>query len=185
LTDVSNALGDEDGGPEADHARLMRACIEAVTGQVAASTYPLAAAVVLDGEILALQQSRLPARPDPSAHPEMEAVRAAAARMNSRYLPGAVLYSTLEPCPMCTSVAIWAKMAGIVFGASQDEALAFAERGATGSLTWRQIRIRATAVADAGTPHLWVTGGVLRDECLELFALTGGRGRPEEVARDR
>jgi tRNA(Arg) A34 adenosine deaminase TadA len=86
---------------------------------------------------------------------------------------------------MCTSVAIWAKMDGIVFGASQDEALAFAEHGASGSLTWRQIRIRAATVADAGTPRLWVTGGVLREECLDLFALTTERGTPAEPARDR
>jgi tRNA(adenine34) deaminase len=161
----------------------MRSCVEAVRSQRAVSTYPQGAAVVRNGELLALETSALPRQPDPSAHPEMCAIRAAAASIGSRYLPDAVLYSTVEPCPMCTSVAIWAKMTGIVYGASQADVVAFADNERTGSLTWRQIRIDSATIAAAGEPRLWVVDSVLHDECIALLQLTAERsgGRSEDV----
>jgi tRNA(Arg) A34 adenosine deaminase TadA len=74
---------------------------------------------------------------------------------------------------MCTAVAIWARMDGIVFGASQEDAADFARDREGDDLTWRQIRITAADVAAAGEPTLWVRGGVHRSECLRLFALGG------------
>lgn len=158
-----------------DQRHYLRLCVDAVREQAGASTYPLAACVVMEHEVIALSCSELPARPDPSAHPEMCAIRSAAAEVGSRYLPGAILYSTVEPCPMCTSAAIWAKMDGIVFGVSQGEVIDFAETHATPTLSWRQIKIAAHTVAAAGSPKLWVQGGVLREECLALLALTAER----------
>ncbi len=137
----------------------------------------MAASVARGEDVLSLELSPLPEMPDPSAHPEMCAVRAAAAREGSRYLAGAVLYSTLEPCPMCVSVAIWAKMDGIVFGVSPHEGIEFARSRATPTLTWRQIAIPASTIAEAGSPRLWVQGGVLREECFELLELTATRTR--------
>jgi tRNA(Arg) A34 adenosine deaminase TadA len=159
-----------------EHEAHLRRCIEAVRAQVEAATYPLAAAVGRGREVLALEVSRLPAAVDPSAHPELCAIRAAAAAVGSRYLPGAVLYSTVEPCPMCASAAVWAKMDGVVFGVSQDDVVEFAQSHATETLTWRQIRIPVEAVLAAGTPRLWVEAGVLREECLALLELTASRG---------
>lgn len=153
----------------------MRRCIEAVRGQRGASTYPLAACVARGEDVLALECSRLPEAPDPTAHPEITAIRAAAARAGSRYLPGTVLYSTVEPCPMCAAAAVWARMDGIVFGATLDDMLAFARTGASAPLTWRQIAIPAGAVVAAGEPRLWVIGGILRAECLALLDLTAER----------
>jgi tRNA(Arg) A34 adenosine deaminase TadA len=102
----------------------------------------------------------------------MIAVREAAKKRGSRYLPGALLVTTLEPCPMCTSVAIWAKMAGIVFGATQQDAKAWSAEHPDDIYTWRQIDIPARAVVAAGEPTLELHEGVLRDECRSLFALT-------------
>lgn len=158
-----------------DHTAHLRRCVEAVRGQVGAWSYPLAASVAIGDELLAIECSGLPATTDPTAHPEIVAIRAAAALVGHRYLPGAVLYSTVEPCPMCTSAAIWAKFDGIVFGASQEDVVEFARTRATSSLTWRQIRIPAAHVAAAGSPGLWVQGGVLREECLSLLELTAAR----------
>jgi tRNA(adenine34) deaminase len=153
----------------------MRRCVDAVRSQADVATYPVAASVVMGDAVLSVECSTLPVRPDPSAHPEMCAIRTAAARIGSRYLAGAVLYSTLEPCPMCTSVAVWAKMEGIVFGVSQEEVVDFAQSHATSTLSWRQIGISACTVAAAGSPRLWVKGGVLREECYALLELTADR----------
>jgi tRNA(Arg) A34 adenosine deaminase TadA len=159
----------------ADHAAHLRRCIEAVRTEVGVRSYPLAASIVMGDQVLALECSVLPTGTDPTAHPEILALRAATARAGSRYLPGAVLYSTIEPCPMCAAAAVWAKLDGIVFGASQADVMAFARTHATTSLTWRQITIPASDIAAAGTPSPWVLGHVLREECLDLLALTAGR----------
>ena len=82
----------------------MQMCVDAARVAATLETYALAACVVLDNEVISLRASDLIASTDPSAHPEMEAVRDATRQCNSRYLPGAVLYTTLEPCPMCMSV---------------------------------------------------------------------------------
>lgn len=154
------------------HETIMQACIEAAKKSTSLATYPIAAAVVRAGAILALTTSKLIDGCDPSAHPEMEAVRATADLSRSRYLEGAILYSTLEPCPMCTSVAIWARMQGIVFGAFQEDAAQWVKLAGTkgGLRTWRQISISAQYVVERGEPKLWVRGGVLRQKCIELFS---------------
>jgi tRNA(Arg) A34 adenosine deaminase TadA len=141
--------------------------------QAAAATgnYALGATVVRDGIVLARSSSQLIDSHDPSAHPEMVALRAAAEAVRSRYVPGGYLVTTLEPCVMCTGAAIWAKLAGVVFGAYQDDAVAWARAHPHDRFSWRQIRISAQEVADRGEPRVEVVGGVLRDACIGLFGL--------------
>ncbi|WP_433245137.1 nucleoside deaminase [Actinomadura nitritigenes] len=159
--------------------QMMDICIRLAREAAASGNYALGALVARDGEIIAESGSSLIVDDnDPSAHPEMSAIRAASRRTGSRYLRKAVLFSTLEPCPMCVSVAIWAKMDGVVFGATQQDALDWAAHHPSDVYTWRQIRIRADEVARAGEPRIDVQGGVLRAACNELFDLTPGR-RPD------
>jgi tRNA(Arg) A34 adenosine deaminase TadA len=152
--------------------RTMRYCISLARRAAGSGNYPLASVVVKDGRLLGESASTLISDDfDPSGHPEMVAVRAAAAAERSRYLEGAFLYSTLEPCPMCTSVAVWAKLAGIVFGATLGDAQEFAAQHPDPLYTWRQIDIPAATVVAAGTPRLSLDAGVLRAECRELFGI--------------
>ena len=148
----------------------MRKCIAIAKEMRKRGNYPTGALVARDGEVLAIAGNSLIQGNDPTAHPEIAAIRQAAARIDSRYVERGILVSTLEPCPMCTSAAIWARMDGIVIGADQTDALAWACHNSTRDLTWRQIRIRCKTVVDAGTPRLWVKSHVLRDECIALFA---------------
>ncbi len=85
--------------------------------------YALGAVVVLNGKIISIAHTTLHETNDPSAHAEMNAIRKACRKRGSRYLENAWLYTTQEPCPMCTSAAIWAKMEGIVFGAFENDAV--------------------------------------------------------------
>ncbi|WP_169735337.1 nucleoside deaminase [Actinokineospora inagensis] len=150
----------------------MDRCVELARTASRAGNYALGSLVLADGAILAETGSSLVgADNDPSAHPEMTAIRRAACARRSRYLTGAYLVTTLEPCPMCTSVAIWAKMAGIVFGATQQDAKNWSTEHPDELFTWRQIEIRARDVVAAGTPALEVHEGIRRDECRALFAL--------------
>jgi tRNA(Arg) A34 adenosine deaminase TadA len=138
----------------------------------ASGNYALGAVVVKEGEIIGQSGSSLIKGSDPTGHPEIIAIRQAAEALQSRYLLGAYLVTTLEPCPMCTSAAIWAKMCGIAYGATQLDAVNWSEQHPHEKYTWRQIRMRARDVIRAGTPRLELHEGVRRDECTELFALT-------------
>lgn len=131
--------------------------------------YPIGA-VVCDSEgVIASASSTLVHDCDPSAHPEMVAVRRACETRQCRYLPGAFLVSTLEPCPMCTSVAIWARMEGIAFSTSQDDVRAIAPRLAGTKFTFRQIGLRCADVARVGDPPLAVLEGYERQRVLEIY----------------
>lgn len=153
--------------------KLMSRCLELARSAIDSGNYALGALVAVDGEIVAESGSTLIGDDnDPSAHPEMIVVRDATKKMGSRYLPGAILVTTLEPCPMCTSVAIWAKMAGIAFGATQQDAKTWSAEHPDDVFTWRQIEIPSRVIIAAGQPMLTLHEGVLRDECRSLFRLT-------------
>ena len=76
-------------------------------------------AVVTDatGALLAASGNEVEARGDPSAHAELLALRAAAARLGQKWLPGCTLTVTLEPCPMCAQAASLFRVGRIAFGA--------------------------------------------------------------------
>ena len=133
--------------------------------------YPLGAVVVCGQEVLAIAHTTLHETNDPSAHAEMNAIRMAAQKKKSRYLEGAWLYTTQEPCPMCTAAAIWAKMAGIVFGANKDDALKIFKKQKNGKFTWRQIDLSAARIISQGKPKLKLYKDFLRKECLNLYQL--------------
>jgi|SRR5882724_417489 len=155
----------------------MRHCIKLAEQAADSGNYALGALVVMNGEVVAESGSRLVGDDnDPSGHPEMTVIRAAARKLRSRYLSGAFLVTTLEPCPMCAAAAIWAKMAGIAFGATQADAVAWAAENPDKIYTWRQIQIPAGTVLAAGRPRLVLEEGVLRSECRKLFALSNSYG---------
>ena len=134
--------------------------------------YPIGAVVVIDDKIISVAHTTLHETNDPSAHAEMNAIRKAAEKLNSRYLKGGWLYTTQEPCPICTSVAIWAKMDGIVYGASKEDALNFFKKQKTKKFSWRQINISAQEIIEKGEPRLKLYKGFLREECLKLYELS-------------
>lgn len=151
---------------------IMKKAIEEAKKSSEGGQYPLGAVVVIGDEILSISHTTLHETNDPSAHAEMNAVRNAAEKRGSRYLEGAWLYTTQEPCPMCTAVAIWAKMDGIVFGANKDDALKIFQEQKGEKFTWRQIDISAENIIAKGEPKLKLFKEFMRDECIKLFELT-------------
>ncbi|MEQ8718036.1 MAG: nucleoside deaminase [Acidimicrobiales bacterium] len=89
---------------------------------------PIGAVVVVDGAIVARAHNEREAASDPTAHAEVLALRRAADVLGSSRLDGAVLVSTIEPCPMCAGAALLARVARVVFGSPDQKA------GACGSL---------------------------------------------------
>ena len=80
-----------------------------------------------------------------------------------------VLYSTHEPCPMCTSVAIWAKMDGIVSGTYIEDMDAYRKSNPSKEWLWRTINISPQEIVDNTDDDLVLVRGFLREECLKLF----------------
>lgn len=66
--------------------------------------------------------NRVTAEHDPTAHAEVMAIRAACAELGTHELPGAVLYASCEPCPMCLASALWARIDTVVFAADREDA---------------------------------------------------------------
>jgi guanine deaminase len=79
---------------------------------------PFGAILVIDGEVVSEGMSSVIELLDPSAHAEVMALRNAARKLQRHLLPGSVLYSSSEPCPMCLTACYWARVSRVVFGAT-------------------------------------------------------------------
>lgn len=109
-----------------------------------------------DGELLAADHNRNIAASDPSAHAEMLCLRAAAHKKENHRLPGCTLYVTLEPCAMCVGAIMHARLAQVVFGASDPKT------GACGG--------KVNLLSNRGlNHHTEARGGVLAARCGELL----------------
>lgn len=149
---------------------VMSNCINLAKGNAKNDQYPIAAIVTdQEGCVLATSSSSLREKNDPTNHPEIEAIRKAAEILESRFLNGCYLFTTLEPCPMCTSAAIWAKMQGIVYGAYQEDAVEYISINPYRRFSWRQISIKSKEIINNGCPSLELYEGILREECKRLF----------------
>ena len=79
---------------------------------------PFGAVVVHHGKVLSVAGNSVMRDKDPSAHAEVNALREACHKVGNPHIDGAVLYSSCEPCPMCYSIAFWARMSKILYAAS-------------------------------------------------------------------
>jgi tRNA(adenine34) deaminase len=84
---------------------------------------PVGAVLVLGGEIIGEGWNRPIAASDPTAHAEIQALRAAAQKLKNYRLTGATLYVTLEPCDMCVGAMFHARVERCVFGATDPKKL--------------------------------------------------------------
>jgi len=83
---------------------------------------PFAAIIVFDGEEVSFGINRVVDSFDPTAHAEVVAIRKACEKLKRFSLAGCTLYTSCEPCPMCLSAAIWARIDRIVYAATRNDA---------------------------------------------------------------
>ena len=100
---------------------FMRRALELARRAQAENEVPVGAVVVLDGKIVGEGWNRPISANDPTAHAEIQALRAAAVAQKNYRLPGATLYVTLEPCEMCLGAMFHARIARAVFGAADPK----------------------------------------------------------------
>ena len=101
----------------------MRKAIELARRAQEEGEVPVGAIVVLDGEVIGEGWNRPIAASDPTAHAEIQAVRAASRAAKNYRLTGATLYVTLEPCDMCVGAMFHARVGRVVFGATDPKKL--------------------------------------------------------------
>jgi len=118
----------------------------------AAGEVPVGAVLVLDNEAVGEGWNQPISRCDPTAHAEIMALQAAAARLGNYRLVNSTLYVTLEPCAMCAGAMIHARVGRVVFGATDPRA------GAAGSIFNILQSARLNHRAE-------VVGGLLAEEC--------------------
>jgi tRNA(adenine34) deaminase len=101
----------------------MRLAIAEAASAAEAGDVPVGALVVdADGEVVGRGRNRRELDHDPSAHAEIVALREAGARRSSWRLHGAVLFATLEPCPMCAGALVNARVRRVYFGCDDPKA---------------------------------------------------------------
>ena len=137
---------------------LVRRALEVARGAMATGDIPVGAVLVdANGVELAAACNAREATGDPTAHAELLALRAGAARLGTGWrLTGCTLAVTVEPCTMCAGALVAARVDRLIFGAWEPKT------GAVGSL-WDVVRDRRL------NHRLEVYGGVLAEECAELL----------------
>lgn len=122
---------------------------------------PIGCVIVLDGEIIARERNHVTQHHDAVAHAEIEAIRAAGRAFANGEIRGAILYTTLQPCGMCTMASIWSKVRRIVYGVGREDVhQMYFEAKHIDTLDF---------VANAYRDDLVIEGGLLRDECSRLY----------------
>lgn len=133
-------------------ARWMARALELARAAAAAGEVPVGAVIVKNGAVVAEGSNRPIGTHDPTAHAEIVALRAAAESLHNYRLLDTTLYVTLEPCAMCASAMVHARVKRLVFGASDPKG------GAVGSI----FNIAQHAELNH---RLDVTSGVSAEEC--------------------
>ena len=143
----------------ADKRRFLGLAIaEAVRGARAGEGGPFGAVVVKDGAVIAKAANAVVARRDPTAHAEVQAIRAACAALGTFQLDGCDLYASCEPCPMCLGAILWARPRALYFAATRADAAAAGFDDALfhqvvgGAAPPGTVRRERLVCADADTP---------------------------------
>ncbi len=121
---------------------LSRQCIETGKGG------PFGAVVARDDKILGEGGNEVTIRNDPTAHAEVVAIQRACAATKTFSLPGATIYASGEPCPMCLAAIYWAGIARIVYANTRDQA---ADAGFGDAHFYKEV---AKPIEDRETPMI-------------------------------
>ncbi|WKX69342.1 nucleoside deaminase [Streptomyces sp. XD-27] len=107
-----------------DEQAWMQQAIAVATDSANSGGGPFGALIVKDGTVIATAHNQVTATNDPSAHAEVNAIRAACTALGTFVLEGCTLITSCEPCPMCLSTALWARVDRLVFSADRNDAAA-------------------------------------------------------------
>lgn len=159
LANAAQAVEVTEGGgaTRVDDELFMRLALDQAHNAWALGEVPVGAVIVKDGQVLATGFNQPIGNADPTAHAEIQAIRAAAQMLGNYRLSHCELYVTLEPCAMCAGAIQHARIRRVIFGAADPKS------GACGSV----VDLFAEAKLNH---HATVRAGVLADECGALLS---------------
>ena len=143
-----------------DFEAMMRIALEEAKASQQAGNKGYGAVVALGQCILSRARDTAVTQRDPSLHAEVNAMRQVVQTLGDDNLSGAILFSTCEPCPQCSSLAVRANLTTIVYGVSIAE---------TARLGKARIRVSATDIVEKSPAMIEIISGVLHEECRTLY----------------
>jgi tRNA(adenine34) deaminase len=150
------AAGAADSRSPDDEKFMRLALAEARQGD-----FPFGAVIVRDGQVIATGRNLGKTTGDPTAHGEMVAIHRCLADHGRAALRGSTLYTSGEPCAMCMGAILWCRIGRLVFAASVKQLATKID----------QIMLSSADIAaTASFAPIAITGGVLADEAMQLFA---------------
>ncbi len=143
-----------------DPAALMQLAIAKCREGIAQGQSPFGCAIALGDKVVSIAHNTVLATLDVTAHAEVNALRVACQQQGDIHLPGAVVATTCEPCPMCTAALHWARVGQVYYGAT------IADAQAAG---FNEMQVPAAEIARLGRSSIKLQPGLLTDDCRELF----------------
>jgi tRNA(Arg) A34 adenosine deaminase TadA len=151
---------------------FMRLAIQEAWQGLEKGEMPFGACIVRNGQVVAVAHNSARADLDTTAHAEVQAIRRSSRRIKAMELTGGTIYSTCEPCPMCFTACVWAKLEKIVYACRIEDA----ERAGI-----RQVPILSSRMNQLAQSGVVLVGDLLREESHKLFdAWRRGERRPSK-----
>lgn len=142
-----------------EHDAFIREAISLSESAVAHGNHPFGAVLVKDGEVLLRAENNIFTGSDPTGHAETNLVRLAGAAYSADFLADCVLYTSTEPCAMCSSAIYWSGIGAVVYACSAAE---------LGTLIEIGLNLPSREVFAHGQRPVAVTGPVLEDEAMRV-----------------
>lgn len=142
-----------------DYERFMQIAIGEAKASLKEGNKGFGSVLVREGQVVAVAHDSILIDADPTAHGEMNVIRKAL-KEGFKDLSECVIFSTHEPCPMCTGAIIWAKISEIVYGASIKDTLALGRN---------RIDLSCKEQIKKAPWRVKAKGGVLKEDCMLLY----------------
>ena len=134
------------------HESFMRQALSQAQRAFDEDEVPVGAVIVMNGQVIAIGYNQVQLLKDVTAHAEILAISSACENLQSKYLPAATLYVTLETCLMCAGALYWNKIGHIVFGAYDEKN------------SYRRVTEK-----NPFHPSTTIVGGILQEESAALM----------------
>ena len=141
--------------------QLVRRSLQIATDAVSHGNHPFGALLAKDGQVLLEAENTIYSGHDVTHHAETNLVRLAVQHYDFAFLEGCVLYTSTEPCAMCSGAIYWSGIGAVVYACSAPRLADFAGKG---------LEVRSGEIFASGTRQVIIVGPILEDEATQVHA---------------